>query len=323
MRHSAVLVVLLFLFCSVFSEESLRICRFKDGKRAALSLTFDDGTRDHLLCALPLLERYGFKGTFYIIIRRVPERVNDPSSPTGYVTWDELRRFVDAGHEIGNHSLSHRRPLTRETDRETVRREINAPIPVFRKKLGIDVETFCYPGCSSSPEIEAVVLEHHLGASFWRYPCGGPSFSIRNWRDFLDRILARGEDAAAMIHSIVPEAKGWMPFASLEQFDQFLREAKRREPELWVDTYSAVLQYRILRDNSVLKILSDTDQEITGVLESRTSTRIRTPLTLEYTGGNLESVEQNGKRLPVRRKGNADLFDVHSGTFHLRKRPSR
>ena len=69
------------LSSSVFSVEPLQICQFKDDKDAALSLTFDDGTRDHLLYALPRLERYGFKGTFYITIRRIAERTNEPSSP--------------------------------------------------------------------------------------------------------------------------------------------------------------------------------------------------------------------------------------------------
>lgn len=320
MKKRWITAFLAVLSSSVFPVESLQICQFKDDKAAALSLTFDDGTRDHLLYALPLLERYGFKGTFYIIVRRIAERTETPASPVGFLTWEELRLFLKAGHEIGNHSLSHRRPLTREKSMETVRREINAPLPVFREKLGIDVKTFCYPGCSSSPEIEAIVLKHHLGASRWRFPCGGPSFSLEKWRGFLDRIITRKTDAAAMIHTIVPEAKGWMPFSSPDQFESFLREVKQRETNLWVDTYSAVVQYKILRDNAVLHILSNTENEMKCILKCGVASRITSPLTLKYPGSDLHSAEQNGKDILLRKTGNSFLFEVRPGTFLLKKR---
>lgn len=319
MKHLLLFFFFLFLSCTGFPGETLQICKFKDDKKAALSLTFDDGTRDHLQYALPLLERYGFKGTFYIIIRRVPERVKDPSSRTGYLTWDELRRFLKAGHEIGNHSLTHRRQLTRETNMEDVRREINAPIPIFREKLGIDVETFCYPGASSTREIEALVLEHHLGASRWRFPCGGSSFTLEKWSAFLDRTIAKGNDEAAMIHSIVPEAKGWMPFASLDQFDSFLREVKRRETDLWVDTYSAVVRYKRLRENSVLTILSENADTMQCELRSDVPARLIRPLTVKYSGSDLLRVEQNGRPVPFRKSGDGVLFEIRPGAFLLKK----
>ena len=291
MKHLLLFFFFLFLSCTGFPGETLQICKFKDDKKAALSLTFDDGTRDHLQYALPLLERYGFKGTFYIIIRRVPERVKDPSARTGYLTWDELRRFLKAGHEIGNHSLTHRRQLTRETNMEDVRREINAPIPIFREKLGIDVETFCYPGASSTREIEALVLEHHLGASRWWFPCGGSSFTLEKWSAFLDRTIAKGNDEAAMIHSIVPEAKGWMPFASLDR----------------------------LRENSVLTILSENADTMQCELRSDVPARLLRPLTVKYSGSDLFRVEQNGRPVPFRKSGDGVLFEIRPGAFLLKK----
>jgi hypothetical protein len=60
-------------------------------------LTFDDGLPDHLRRAAPLLDERGLRGTFYLC-------------PKG----DDLAKRLepwcavfDAGHEIGNHSLSH------------------------------------------------------------------------------------------------------------------------------------------------------------------------------------------------------------------------
>lgn len=71
---------------------------WKDGARGAVSLTFDDGLPSHLHKAIPLLNRFGLPGTFYLI-------------PGGLVNWqDSVRTFAGAltqGHEIGNHSMSH------------------------------------------------------------------------------------------------------------------------------------------------------------------------------------------------------------------------
>ena len=105
------------LFCTAFAAP-LQICKFKGGKKAAVSLTFDDGTLDHLVHALPLLKQYGFKGTFYIIVNRVPQQGKPSRQLNSILTWDELKLFLAEGHEIGNHSMTHRRQLTKEKSME-------------------------------------------------------------------------------------------------------------------------------------------------------------------------------------------------------------
>ncbi|MEM3648640.1 MAG: polysaccharide deacetylase family protein [Thermoproteota archaeon] len=66
------------------------------GFKAAVSLTFDDGLPSQLNLGIPLLEKYGFKGTFYITPKDdYEERLK---------SWREV---ADRGHEIGNHSTTH------------------------------------------------------------------------------------------------------------------------------------------------------------------------------------------------------------------------
>ena len=63
----------------------------------AVSLTFDDGTENQLEKAVPPLNQFGLKGTFYL-------------QPHG-ANWRERlalwKEVASAGHEIGNHTLSH------------------------------------------------------------------------------------------------------------------------------------------------------------------------------------------------------------------------
>lgn len=67
-----------------------------DTRTPAVALTFDDGPHpQHTPRFLELLERYGARGTFFLIgqsARRYPALVN---------------RIVEGGHAIGNHSWSH------------------------------------------------------------------------------------------------------------------------------------------------------------------------------------------------------------------------
>jgi len=63
----------------------------------AVSLTFDDGLASQLRQAIPMLNEYGLPGTFYVNPRG--DNWQERLAP-----WREVAR---AGHEIGNHSLTH------------------------------------------------------------------------------------------------------------------------------------------------------------------------------------------------------------------------
>ena len=65
--------------------------------QGAVTLTFDDGTENQLQMAVPRLDRYGIKGTFYIHPRG--DNWQERLSP-----WHDV---AASGHEIGNHTLSH------------------------------------------------------------------------------------------------------------------------------------------------------------------------------------------------------------------------
>lgn len=64
-------------------------------------LTFDDGYRDVYENALPLLQRYGFTATFFVLI----EVTNQGEA--AYLTWDQMRAMQDAGMDIECHARVH------------------------------------------------------------------------------------------------------------------------------------------------------------------------------------------------------------------------
>ncbi len=114
-----------------------------EGKRFALSLSFDDGRPSCLDVGIPLLDTYGVKATFYVIPAPVEARVDD---------W---RLAVDAGHEMGNHTTSHPcsanfqwiQPERRTEDWSLKKMEadIDAATDSIERLLGVTPRSFAYP----------------------------------------------------------------------------------------------------------------------------------------------------------------------------------
>jgi peptidoglycan/xylan/chitin deacetylase (PgdA/CDA1 family) len=64
-------------------------------------LTFDDGFKDQYTNAYPLLKKYGFVATFFIITRFADEERPE------YMSWSEIELLHADGMEIGSHSYTH------------------------------------------------------------------------------------------------------------------------------------------------------------------------------------------------------------------------
>ena len=68
-----------------------------EGRKAAVSLAYDDALDSQLDNAIPALDRHGLKGSFYLIM----------SAETTRRRMDDWRAAAAKGHELGNHSLFH------------------------------------------------------------------------------------------------------------------------------------------------------------------------------------------------------------------------
>ncbi|MDP3683225.1 MAG: polysaccharide deacetylase family protein, partial [Ignavibacteria bacterium] len=62
-------------------------------------ITFDDGNIDNYNNALPILKKYGFVATFYVVQIYV--------NGTDMISADQLKELIHAGWEIGSHSKTH------------------------------------------------------------------------------------------------------------------------------------------------------------------------------------------------------------------------
>ena len=132
--------------------------REKQGKK--VMLTFDDGFADNYEIAMPVLEKFGFKGTFFV--------VTDWVGKPGFMTWFQIREIKKHGHTIGSHTVTH--PFLTEIGLAKVRDEIYNSKRLMQENLGGPVESFCYPAGRFNPTVKALVQEADYQTAFATAP---------------------------------------------------------------------------------------------------------------------------------------------------------
>lgn len=112
-----------------------------------VGLTFDDGYRNNLQHALPVLQAHGFAATCYAVSQAFEGR-NAWDEPLGIpqkplLSAREMRAWVEGGMEIGAHSRHHA-DLT-AIDLERAAEEIAGCKSELETMVDREVRHFCYP----------------------------------------------------------------------------------------------------------------------------------------------------------------------------------
>jgi peptidoglycan/xylan/chitin deacetylase (PgdA/CDA1 family) len=119
----------------------------------SFAITFDDGYADNLLQALPLLKKYRFKATLYLVVDRFDrdwsaqrkahhdqgELRREPK-----LTDEQVRELLDSGCiELGSHGMTHAN--FDRLDSETVSRELAESRQALQQTFNVPVSNFAYP----------------------------------------------------------------------------------------------------------------------------------------------------------------------------------
>ena len=230
-----------------------------EGKRGAVSLTFDDARLSQVDTGLPLLDKYGVKATFYVTPASVEKRL---------AGW---KRAVAAKHEIGNHSNTH--PCTGnfafsfgnalenytlatlEKDLDTADREIG-------RLLGVKPATFAFPcgqkfigrGTSAASYVPLIARRYLAGRGFRDEAANDPAFC-----DFAQLLGVESdgldfEPLRKLVASATSEGR-WLVFAGHEigaprsqttrsaALEQLLQYAKDPANGIWIDTAENVARW--------------------------------------------------------------------------------
>lgn len=112
-------------------------------------LTFDDGYVDNYQVVVPILEKYDFPATFYI----VTDLVGTPE----YMSWDQIVELDRKGMDIGSHTAAHRDLTT--LGAVDLQAEVADSAGILKEHLGHPVYWFCYPAGKYDADVIASVKE--------------------------------------------------------------------------------------------------------------------------------------------------------------------
>ncbi len=135
-----------------------------------IMITFDDGYADNYTNAYPILMKYGFTATIFVVTNLVGQ---DPR----FMTWDQAREMEQNGITFGSHTANHR-PLT-NLPLPQVAAELTESFAKMEKELGQPPRFFAYPTGTHNPQVEEAVYNAGYQAAFSiRYGLVGPESNL-------------------------------------------------------------------------------------------------------------------------------------------------
>jgi peptidoglycan/xylan/chitin deacetylase (PgdA/CDA1 family) len=131
------------------------------------SLTFDDGWRNGLTTAVPVLERLGVRGTFFVCPGLFGARHPDvPGEAGALLDESEAETLHEAGMELGSHSLTH--PDLRHLSDDELAVELRDSKEAVEAITGNPCRIFAYPyGLYDERVVEAVEAAGYELAFAW------------------------------------------------------------------------------------------------------------------------------------------------------------
>ena len=127
---------------SLLRERAIKSFHWPDGRRAAVSLSFDDARLSQIDTGLALFRKLDVRVTFFVKSANIQERL---------AGW---KQAVADGHEIGNHTVTHPcsgnylfslKNALEDYDLRKMAEQIDGANEQIRKMLGVTPKTFAYP----------------------------------------------------------------------------------------------------------------------------------------------------------------------------------
>ncbi|MEO7214634.1 polysaccharide deacetylase family protein [Mucilaginibacter sp.] len=339
MKYLSFTILCLCLSLSSFAQKQTEldytIAPWFNNKKAAVSLTFDDGIPGQYAVAVPLLDKYGFKGTFFMSVSIVNNQ---------HISWATINKAALEGHEIANHALTHphfpKMPLDSIAwECAESNKQMDVLVPAQK------MITHAYPfgeGGGNTPKDKAIrktVAPFFIGARATQnkpYPYNAYDFaktnddyyninsqmisdsaSMANFGKYMDETIAVGGWFCPTYHGI---EDGWI-ITPGKVFAQHLIELDKRKDSVWIAPFKNVIQYHKERNSAKLKLLSKSSRRWTLSLRDTLSNQQNwdQPLTinLNTNGAVIKGMSQKRKKLPFKQNGQVYVFNALPGKDNI------
>jgi peptidoglycan/xylan/chitin deacetylase (PgdA/CDA1 family) len=94
-------------FQKSYSTEQITLSSLPNGFNSTklIIIAFDDSSRTQFTLAKPVLDKYGFKGSFFTVCTFVNS--GSAGKDTSRMTWQDIKTLQQQGHDIESHTMTH------------------------------------------------------------------------------------------------------------------------------------------------------------------------------------------------------------------------
>ena len=124
-------------------------------------ITFDDGFRDSVEYAVPILQSHGFTAVFYLVVGLMGQTsrwlLQERDIEVPLIDWSAARSLEAAGFQCASHTISH--PHLTALSPSACRDELLQSRYLLEDGLGREVRHLAYPFGSSNETVRAIAAE--------------------------------------------------------------------------------------------------------------------------------------------------------------------
>jgi len=274
------------------------IKKWADDKKSAFSFSFDDGFQSQYINVRPILNQFGFKGTFYLIAGSIND--NYPAQ-WRYGIWSQFLDMVQEGHEMASHTMTHphlpQLNVGTKTTPGTIEYELYQSKKIIEGKTGQDIISFAYPYTEHNTTIDNITSQSYVngramgdfpnssslsGNEWYGLTAKQPEFNLprntvnddldelQEYENYLISSISNKKWTIFFGHEVVPFANlkdslndMYLPISNewLTAFTQWVKN-KSDNNDIWVETVGNVTRYIKERDNFFFNIVSSTSSQI-------------------------------------------------------------
>lgn len=251
---------------TVINTGNISIAKWFDNATCAVTFSFDDNLESHYTQSALLLEKYGWRGTFFV------NPGYDTSDYGEYMWGTDMkaghRALAVKGHEIGNHGWAHEDLTLLSGDK--LRSEIENPIARLTADIGVRPLSFAHPynvGFEDNT-INNVIFEKHLfsrlasvhdtqnrifidllGKEF----SGTPPTTLQDLGNGLNDAYNSEKWLILTGHGVVPvTVDGWLEGEVTTQLLEPFCELIKNKGKVWVGTLAQVGAYEYMKQEVTL-----------------------------------------------------------------------
>ncbi len=202
----------------------------------AISITFDDSTKNQFSYAYQLMQARGMVATYYAISNQIDQ--------DGFLTHTDLQTLQANGNEIGSHSQSH--PHLTQLSNSSKIQEIYGSKQTL-ESYGLTVNNFAYPYGETNDTVDYFVSQYYRSGRqimnnlvLWHFPVPnytnftnfynvpgyasetGDSSVLPRLKSAVDNIYSQNGWGVFAFHNVLPGVNDTLYTISTENFTAFL-----------------------------------------------------------------------------------------------------